>query len=160
MVDAEGTEEVGRNKFGHINEVDIRFFHDLIKVTKNFITGWQAWLRHNMKGITRNINKPKMTLKTFYIPFLFKPIECMDTIRVVQFLYYKLMMGILCLKPSSFCTDEPSLYPRNVVGILITLIFLGVGVFLNNHNNVVFTWILCMIYITCPNMGNDVLTFL
>ena len=41
MVDAEGTEEVGRNKFGHINEVDIRFFHDLIKVMKNFYY-WMA----------------------------------------------------------------------------------------------------------------------
>ena len=56
--------------------------------------------------------------------------------------------------------NEPSLYSRNVVGILIKLIFLGSGVFLNNHNNAVFAWIYCMIYITCPKMDNDLLTLL
>ena len=56
-----------------------------------------------IKGITWNINKPKMTLlKTFYKPFLFKPIECMDTIRVVRFLRYKSMMGVSCFKLSFF----------------------------------------------------------
>ena len=107
-----------------------------------------------------NFNKPKMTLKMFYIPLLFKPIECMDTICVVQFLYYEAMMWILCLRPSSFCRNKPSLYSRNVVGKLIKLIFLGGGIFLNNHNNVVFAWIFSMIYITCSKMDNDDLTFL
>ena len=90
------------------------------------------------KGITRNINKPIMTLKMFYIPFLFKPIECTDTIRIVQLLDYESMIRILCLKPSYFCASELSLYSYNVVGILIKLIFLGGGIFLNNHNNVIF----------------------
>ena len=55
-----------------------------------------------IKGITWNTNEPKMTLKTFYVPFLLEPIECMYTIRVVQFLYYEPMMQILCHKPPSF----------------------------------------------------------
>ena len=100
-----------------------------------------------IKGITRNINKPKMTLETFYIPFLFKSIKCLDTIRVV---------GILYFKPSSFCANEPSLYSRNVSGILIKLIFLGGGVFLNNHDNVVFTWIFCTRNMTIDNKVADV----
>ena len=113
-----------------------------------------------IKDIMWNINKPKMTLKTFYTPLLFKPIECMDTIRVVQFLYYGAMVWILCLKPSSFCGNKPPLCSRNIVGILIKLIFLGGGIFLNNYNNIFFAWMFCMIYITCSIMGNDVLTFL
>ena len=113
-----------------------------------------------IKDITQNINNPKLTLKTFYIPFLFKPIECMDTIRVVQLFYYESMMWILCLKSSPFCGNKPSLYPRIIVRILIKLTFFRGGVFLNNHNNVVFTWVFCMIYITYPKMGSDVLTFL
>ena len=112
------------------------------------------------KSITWNINKLKMTLKTFYISFLFRPTECMDTIRVLQFLYYESMMKLLCFKPSSFCVNETSLYPRNIVGILIKLIFFGGDFFLNNHNNVVFAWIFCMRNMTCLKMGNDVLTFL
>ena len=112
-----------------------------------------------IKGIMQNINKPKMTSKTFYKPLLFESIKRMDPICVVQFLHYKSMMGLLCFKPLSFCVNEPSLYPRNVVGIFIKLIFLGGGIFLNNHNNVVFAWIFCMIYITYPKMRNDILTF-
>ena len=91
-----------------------------------------------LKGITRNINQPKMTLKTFCKPFLFKSIKRMNTIRVVQFLHYKSMMGVLCFKPSSFCVNEPSLYPHSVAGILLKLIFLSCDTFLNNHDNVVF----------------------
>ena len=113
--------------------------------------------RHDqgIKGITWNINKPKMTLETFYKPFLFKSMKCMDTICVVQFLHYRSMVWILCLKSSFFCVNEPSLYPCNVVGILIKLIFLEGGIFLNNHNNVVFAWIFCMRNITFFKMGND-----
>ena len=103
-----------------------------------------------IKGITGNINKPKMTLKTLYMPFLFKSIKCMDTICIVQFLYYKSMMGI-----SSFCANEPSLYSCNVVGTFIKLIFLGGGVFLNNHNNVVFTRIFCTRNMTMDNKVAD-----
>ena len=56
------------------------------------------------QDITCKINKPKMTLKTFCMHFLFKPVKSMDAIRVVQFLYYEFMMQILRPKPSSFCT--------------------------------------------------------
>ena len=98
------------------------------------------------KDITPNISKPKMTLKTLYIPFLFKSVKWLDTIRVVQ---------ILCFKPSSFCAKELSLYSCNVVGILIKLIFLGGGVFLNNHNNVVFTWIFYTRNMTIDNKVVD-----
>ena len=80
-----------------------------------------------------------MLLKTCYKPFLFKLIECMDTIRVVRFLHYKSMIGLSCFKPSFFWVNELSLYPYNIVGILIKLIFCRGGIFLNNHNNVVFT---------------------
>ena len=45
--------------------------------------------------------------------------------------------------------NEPSLYSRNVVGILIKLIFLGV--LLNIHNNIAFTWIFCTRNITIDN---------
>ena len=100
-----------------------------------------------------------MTLKTFYISPSFKPIKYMDTIRVVKFLHYKSMMGILCLKSSSFCGNKPSLYSRNIIGILIKLIILEGGIYLNNHNNVFFAWVFCMIYITRQKMGDDVLTF-
>ena len=104
-----------------------------------------------IKYITRNISNSKMTLKTFYVPFPFKSIKCMDSIRVVQFLHYESMMLILCLKPSFFCVNKPSLYSCNIVGILIKLIFLGGGVFLNNHNNVVFAWIFCTRNMTINN---------
>ena len=49
------------------------------------------------------------------------------------------MMWILCSKPSSFCGNEPSLYPRDIVGILIKLIFFEGSVLDNNHNDVIFT---------------------
>ena len=101
-----------------------------------------------------------MTLKTFYKPLLFKSIKGMDTIWIVQFIHFKSMMGLLCFKPLFFCANEPSLYPRNVVKILSKLILLGGGIFLDNHNNVIFAWIFCMRNMTCPKIGNDVLTFL
>ena len=49
----------------------------------------------------------------------------MDTICIVQFLSYESMMSVLCFKPSYFCVNKPSLYSRNIVGILTKLIFLG-----------------------------------
>ena len=113
-----------------------------------------------IKNNTRNTNMPKMTLKTFYKPFLLKSIKCMDTICVVQFLNYKSVMEVFCFKPSSCCVNGRSLYPRSVVAILIKRSFLRGGTFLNNHSNVVLAWIFFMIYITCPKMGNDALTFL
>ena len=65
-------------------------FYGLINVIKIlFLNGRYG---QGIKDITRDINKPKMTLKTFYIPLLLKSIECMDTIHVVQFLYYEPMM--------------------------------------------------------------------
>ena len=113
-----------------------------------------------IKSITWNINKSKMTLKTFCKPFLFKSIKRMDTVRDVQFLHHRVMIWISCLKPSLFCVNELSLYPRNVVKKFIKLIFFGGGIFLNNHNNVVFAWIFCMRKMMFFKMGNDVLTFL
>ena len=92
-----------------------------------------------IQNITRKINKPKMALKTFYIPFLFKPVKRMDSICIVQFLYYESMMRILCPKLSSFYPDKPSMYSRNIIGILIKPIFFGGVVFLQSHNNVIFT---------------------
>ena len=68
------------------------------------------------------------------------------------------MIGVLCFKASSFCVNEPLLYPRNVVGILTKQIFLRSGIFLNDHDNVVFAWIFCIRNMACPKMGNDVLT--
>ena len=50
------------------------------------------------KSITWNINKLKMTLKTFYISFLIRPIECMDSVRY----YYESIMKVLCFKTSPF----------------------------------------------------------
>ena len=70
------------------------------------------------------------------------------------------MMGVLSFKSLPFGVNEPSLYPRNVVGILKKLIFLGSGIFLNNHESVVFAWIFCMRNMTCLKMGTDVSTFL
>ena len=113
-----------------------------------------------IKAITENISKPKMTLKTFHIPVLFKSIECMDTICVVLFLYYEPMMWILCLKPSFFCGNKPSLYPGNIVEIVIKTHLPRGRYFFNNHDNVAFAWMFCMKNMTCLKMGNDVLTFL
>ena len=51
-----------------------------LKVIKNFYSWMEKFLFldgkrcQGIKGITRKINKFKMTLKTFYIPFLFKAI--------------------------------------------------------------------------------------
>ena len=139
-----------------------------------FMISWRSWKilflliiikdgRHG-QGITnimQNINKPKNDTKNVLHILLLQTIEYMDTIRIVQFFNYnKSMVWILHFKLSSFCANEPSLYSRNVVGILIKLIFFGGGVFFNNHNSVVFTWIFCTRNMTCPKMGNDVLTFL
>ena len=106
------------------------------------------------------INQPKMTLKTFYLPFLLKFVKCMDAIRVVQFLYYESMVRILCPKPSFFCANKSSLHSRNIVGIL-KFIFFRRGVFVNNHNNIIFTWIICTRNMTIDNKVTDlILTFL
>ena len=98
-----------------------------------------------------------MTLKTFCMTFFFKSVKCMNTIRVVQFFYYESMMPILCPKPLSFCANKPSLYSRNIVGILLKLIFFRDCVFLNNHNNVIFTWITCTRNIAIDNKVTDLI---
>ena len=89
--------------------------------------------------------------------FFLKSIKCMNTICVVQFLYYESMMRILFPKPSSFCAKKPLLYSCNIVGILIKLIFFRGGVFLNNHNNVIFTWIICTGNITIDKKVKDLI---
>ena len=109
------------------------------------------------QGITCKINKSKMTLKTLYMTFFLRSIKCMNTIHVVQFLYYESMMRILCPKPSSFCANKPSLYSCSLVGILINLIFFRGGIFLNNHNNVIFTWITCTRNMTIDNKVTDLI---
>ena len=102
-----------------------------------------------------------MTLITFYMPFLFKLVKRMDAIRVVQLLYYEFMVRILCPKPSSFCVNKPSLCSRNIVGILIKLIFFEGSAFLSNHNNISFTWIIFTRNIMIDNKVTDlILTFL
>ena len=67
-------------QLAHINKVDISLFYDVIKVIKILFLDGRCG--QGIKDITWNISKSKMTLKTFYVPLLFKPIECMDTIRV------------------------------------------------------------------------------
>ena len=52
------------------------------------------------------------------------------------------MMCILCSKASLFWGNEPSLYPRDILGILVKLIFFRSDLFLNNQNHFVFTWII------------------
>ena len=114
-----------------------------------------------IQGITCKINQPRMRPKTFYLPFLLKFVKCMDAIYVVQFLYYESMVRILCPKPSVFCANKSSLHSRNIVGILIKFIFFRHGVFLNNHNNIIFTWISCTRNMTIDNKVTDlILTFL
>ena len=65
------------------------------------------------------------------------------------------MIEVLCFKPASFCVNEPSLYPCNVVGILMKLIILLGGIFLNNHDNVVFAWIFYTSNMTINNKVAD-----
>ena len=48
------------------------------------------------------------------------------------------MIRILHPKPLYFCVNKPSLYPRNIVRILLKLIFFMGGIFLNNHDDVIF----------------------
>ena len=67
-------------QLAHIKKVDISLFYDLIKVIKILFLDGRC--SQGIKDITWNISKSKMTLKTFYVPLLFKPFECMDTIRV------------------------------------------------------------------------------
>ena len=52
------------------------------------------------------------------------------------------MIRILRPKLSYFCVNKPSLYPHNIVRILLKLIFFRGGIFLNNHDDVIFTWII------------------
>ena len=67
-------------QLAHIKKVDISLFYDLIKVIKILFLDGRC--SQGIKDITWNISKSKMTLKTFYVSLLFKPFECMDTIRV------------------------------------------------------------------------------
>ena len=57
-------------------------------------------------------------------------------------------MWMLYFKPSSFCGNETSCYPRDIVEILIKL---NGGVFLSNYNNVIFTWIISARYLAINN---------
>ena len=80
--------------------------------------------------------------------FFFKLVKCMNVICAIQLLHYESTMRILCPKPSSFCVKKSSLYPCNIVRILIKLIFYRGCVFLNNYDNVTFTLIICTRHMT------------
>ena len=103
--------------------------------------------------ITCKINKLKATLKKYYITF-FKSGECLDAICIIHILFIESMVLTLYSKPSSFCGNKPSLYFCDMVGIFAELIFFRARVFLNNHNDVIFiygvifTWIICVKYVT------------
>ena len=83
--------------------------------------------------------------------FLFKLVECINAIFVIQFLYYEPMLWIFYSKLLSFCGNEQSLYPWNVIGIFLKLIFFRGDVFLNDRNNVNSTWIICARYMFIGN---------
>ena len=103
--------------------------------------------------ITCKINKLKATLKKYYITF-FKSGECLDAICIIHILFIESMVLTLYSKPSSFCGNKPSLYFCDMVGIFAELIFFRARVFLNNHNDVIFTygviftWIIWTRYVT------------
>ena len=70
------------------------------------------------------------------------------------------MLREMSIKPSYFYIPFTSLYPRGITWQIMKLIVGRPCLFPYNDDNVVFTWISCMIYITCPKTDDDVLTFL
>ena len=71
---------------------------------------------------------------------------------VIQPLYFESIMWILCFKPSFFFVfsgNETSFYLRDIVGLLIK-IFLRGAIFLNDYNDVIFTYFFRR-YIAIPN---------
>ena len=129
----------------------IQYFCESFVQLWSFVNG-----RHGqrLQGISCNINKPKITLNSFYMPFLFKPVKCMDTIHIISL--YEPMMWVMC--PLYFSANKALLYPSNIVGILKRLVFLRGGVFLNHHHNFIFALISRMIYVICFKMDDCVLT--
>ena len=88
----------------------------------------------------QQINKADLTLKMFCMAFFFKSFEYMDVTCVIQLfyyehMYYEHMKQILYSKPSPFCCNKPSLYPQNVILVILKPIFLRSGVFPNEDND-------------------------
>ena len=68
-----------------------------------------------------------------------------------QLLYYEHLVWISCFKATSFFGNKPALYSCNTAGIFIEPIFFSCSVFLNNHNDVIFTLTICTRYMTIDN---------
>ena len=75
-----------------------------------------------IKDITRNINNPKMALNVLQILSL-------QTYWMHGSSIINLWWGYCALNHRFFCFNELSLYPHNIVGILIKLIFFKGGIF-------------------------------
>ena len=110
-----------------------------------------------IRDITCKISEPKMTLKTLYMIFFLKSIKCMNTFRVVQFVYYEPVMRILCPKPSKFNIPFTSLYPRDIIWQIVILIVGRRCVFPYNDDDVVFTEIICTKNMTIDNKVTDLI---
>ena len=90
--------------------------------------------------------------KLFYMTFFLKMGECMNDIYVIWILYYKLLVWILWSKSSSFYGNKPPMHTCNIAGILIEIIYIK-GIFLNDYNDVMFTWIICTMNRTIGHKG-------
>ena len=100
-----------------------------------------------------------MVVFSLCMTFLLKLIKYMDTISIV-YLYNDLILKKMSIKPSQFNLHFMSLYPRDITWQIMILIVGRPCVFPYNDDNVVFTGISCMIYITCFKMDDGVLAFL
>lgn len=101
-------------------------------------------MHKTLKCIANKISKPEVILKTFYMTFFFKVVECVDAICVIQLLYYETMVWILSSKLWSFCGNKLYLYSCNIVEMFIEHVLQGwwiVGL-LSNQNDVIFSWII------------------
>ena len=94
----------------------------------------------------------------FCMLLLFKPGKRVDAIWID--LYNNFMLRKMSIKPSEFYIPFTSLYPRNIIWQIMILITGRPCVFSCNDDNLIFTWIPRMIYITCPKMSDGVLTSL
>ena len=94
----------------------------------------------------------------FCMLLLFKPDKRVDAIWID--LYNNFMLRKMSIKLSQFCIPFTSLYPRNIIWQIMILITGRPCVFPYNDDNVIFTWIPRMIFITCTKMSDDVLTSL
>ena len=91
--------------------------------------------------------------------FFFKPFKYMNAIWIA-YLHNDFMLRKILIKPSYFNITFTSLYPCDTIWQIMILIVARPCVFPYNDDNVVFTWISCMIYIPRFQMDDGVLTFL